>query len=82
MKTKNFLINKRDNYFELIIADFGTALFKKLDNKSITQFTRNTVIGTEPYLAPELYNELKNYTEDFKYKPKLSDAYSLGVILL
>ncbi len=35
-------------------------------------------------MAPELYRYYKDDVKDlnFKYKPKLSDAYSLGIMLL
>ena len=42
------------------------------------------MIGTPTYFAPELYKYWKDGLKDlnFKYKPKISDAYSLGIILL
>ena len=67
MKTNNFLVNVKNNSYELLIADFGTAHFKKLDNKNFTQFTMNSLKGTETYLAPELYNYYKSEYEDEKF---------------
>ncbi len=42
------------------------------------------MIGTPTYFAPELNKYWKDGLKDlnFKYKPKISDAYSLGIILL
>ncbi len=40
-----------------------------------------SVIGTSSYMAPELRNEI-NYQDSKKYKENITDAYSLGIILL
>ncbi len=44
----------------------------------------NSLKGTPIYLAPELYKVYKDDKDDenFTYKPKISDAFSLGIILL
>ena len=44
----------------------------------------NSLQGTPTYLAPELHDYWRGnlMDENFKYQPKISDAYSLGIILL
>jgi hypothetical protein len=39
-------------------------------------------MGTIPYMAPELRNAIANNIYDSKYKESITDAYSLGMILL
>ncbi len=41
-----------------------------------------TVTGTLPYMAPELRTAYTNNQFDCKYKESITDAYSLGMILL
>ena len=57
------------------IADFGEAK-KSIDNKF------RTLRGTEFYMSPILYNNLKNKNEFVRHNPYKSDVFSLGYCIV
>ncbi|WJX59138.1 hypothetical protein P8452_44498 [Trifolium repens] len=76
LKPKNILVN--DN-MEPIIADFGTALCKKMfeDSNSYSETRKMLlphVVGTPGYIAPENVYDI--------VPGRMSDVYSYGVVLL
>ncbi|CAJ2634015.1 unnamed protein product [Trifolium pratense] len=76
IKPKNILL---DNNMEPVIADFGTALCKKLfDDSNSHSETRKMlsshVVGTPGYIAPENAYDI--------VPGRKSDVYSYGVVLL
>ncbi|CAJ2653758.1 unnamed protein product [Trifolium pratense] len=76
IKPKNILVN--DN-MEPVIADFGTALCKKLfeDSNSYSETRKmlsSHVVGTPGYIAPENAYDI--------VPGRMSDVYSYGVVLL
>lgn len=73
LKPHNILLNHEN---QLILVDFGIS--KKIDYS--TNYEEMTVIGTENYFSPELYqaeNEETTLLNPFK-----SDVFSLGLIFL
>ncbi|XP_045787320.1 receptor-like protein kinase [Trifolium pratense] len=76
IKSKNILIN--DN-MDAIIADFGTALYRKLSEDSYShsetrKMLSTIVVGTPGYIAPENAYVI--------VQSRKSDVYSYGVVLL
>lgn len=73
LKPQNILLNQKNH---LILVDFGIS--KKIDYSTMNE--EMTVIGTENYFSPELYqaeDEETTFLNPFK-----SDVFSLGLIFL
>lgn len=73
LKSLNILL---DNQMCAKLADFGLAEFKKVSTSVVTAQpqTQTSVVGTFPWMAPELFGMGARHTE-------FSDMYALGIIL-
>lgn len=67
LKPENLLLDENGN---LKLSDFG---FAGVYKKNGEQRTLNTVCGSPPYIAPEIYHG--------KYDGELCDVWSMGIIL-
>ena len=72
IKPENILLFKNN---VCKIADFGEAK-KSIDNKF------RTLRGTEFYMSPILYNNLKNKNDFVRHNPYKSDVFSLGYCIV
>ncbi|CAF2974509.1 unnamed protein product [Rotaria sp. Silwood2] len=73
IKSLNFLMNwgqqNDSNRFIVKVGDFGLAKFR---SETASQSMNDSVVGTLPWMAPELFDSEKKHT-------KASDVYALGV---
>ena len=69
LKFENVLVDKETK--KLIVSDFGLGNVSNSPDK--TFFTSRTLCGSPKYIAPEVV--------DGKYDGRISDIYSLGVML-
>jgi len=69
LKPENLLLNDQD---VVKISDFGTATIFKVKGN---YFQSNTMCGTFPYMAPEVYNQKS-------YWPDKADLWSCGIVLV
>ena len=70
LKPENLLLNEQD---VIKISDFGTATIFMAKGK---YYQSNTMCGTFPYMAPEVFNQKSPYW------PDKADLWSCGVILV
>jgi len=68
LKTKNILVKKKKDFYEIRLCDFGMSQYKKKLQKK-----NRTIIGNKRYVAPEVLRGGR-FSE-------ASDVYSFGVIL-
>lgn len=71
IKPSNFIFNE---YGKLKLTDFGISKDTSAQNSEYTQTATHINMGTPMYMSPEQIRSLKGVT-------KLSDIYSLGVVL-
>lgn len=78
LKPANLMVD--DDCDRVFVIDFGAA--KEMQHYDATTLTR--IIGTEPYLSPEMYILLKEQSDNSLEKMDFfrSDVFSLGLILL
>ena len=68
LKSLNILLDVRNGELRAKLSDFGLSTLKELSLHS-----RDEVVGTLPWLAPEIIKKTSEYT-------KASDIYSLGLV--
>ncbi len=87
IKLQNIFIDKKE---QIKIGDFGTSRELELKNfklnESIKEFNNQdkllTVLGTQIYMAPEIWDQYSKNNDKLHYNPFKSDLFSLGVTIL
>ena len=72
IKLANFLVNRKDSKYTVVISDFGVAVSS--ENKESVR--ASGCVGTTSYKAPELYSVKTGETYGMEV-----DVYSFGVVM-
>ena len=86
VKPHNVLITE-DNKYKIIDFNVSKAVENFCSTSTIHSTSEGTIVGTELYLAPELYEAYSKFKRNegprtTRHKPVLSDVFSLGLTFL